>query len=427
MPKVKVSDVKVGKRFRTNYGDMDSLAVSIQRFGLLHPIVVTKGLELIAGERRLRAHKSLGLDEIEVKFIDDVGELEKKEIEVEENIARKSFTWQEEVAAKLIIDQLKRKRYGSAVKGHSSDGWGIKDTADALGESVGQVSMDIQLAEALAIYPELSREKTKTSAYKKFKRLRERDLREELARRGVVKEMPFIHLGDCAVVMREKIESDSIDLIITDPQFGINLDRDDAGKVKSFVGVYSQDDTPERVFSQLQLALVEMYRILKLHSHLYLFFSPMHYTTVRRLLEESKFRVSPIPLIWYKERPSTPGSAKAYVSSYEACFFCSKEQPKELLKPHMNVFVEKGVPPAKRVHPTEKPVSLLRHFVLASSVPGETVLDPYAGSGSTLEAAITLGRKAVGIDIDKRYYTSILERMHKLVDEKEGKDDTSQS
>lgn len=54
-------------------------------------------------------------------------------------------------------------------------------------------------------------------------------------------------------------------------------------------------------------------------------------------------------------------------------------------------------------HPTEKPVRMLREFVESSSMIGEIVFDPFAGSGSTLVAAVQEGRQAVGVEIEERY------------------------
>ena len=62
-------------------------------------------------------------------------------------------------------------------------------------------------------------------------------------------------------------------------------------------------------------------------------------------------------------------------------------------------------------HPTEKPVDLLRVLIESSSTFGETVLDPFAGSGSTLEAARLEGRKAVGIELDERYCEAAAKRL----------------
>jgi site-specific DNA-methyltransferase (adenine-specific) len=54
-------------------------------------------------------------------------------------------------------------------------------------------------------------------------------------------------------------------------------------------------------------------------------------------------------------------------------------------------------------HPTEKPVALLRQLIESSSCIGETVLDMFAGVGSTLVAARVEGRRAIGIELDERY------------------------
>jgi site-specific DNA-methyltransferase (adenine-specific) len=55
------------------------------------------------------------------------------------------------------------------------------------------------------------------------------------------------------------------------------------------------------------------------------------------------------------------------------------------------------------MHPTRKPVQLLRELIEASSLFGEVVLDPFMGSGSTLEAARLECRRAVGIELEERY------------------------
>ncbi len=54
-------------------------------------------------------------------------------------------------------------------------------------------------------------------------------------------------------------------------------------------------------------------------------------------------------------------------------------------------------------HPTEKPLGLIQKWLLQFSNPGDTILDPFMGSGTTLRAAKDLGRKAIGIEIDERY------------------------
>lgn len=64
-----------------------------------------------------------------------------------------------------------------------------------------------------------------------------------------------------------------------------------------------------------------------------------------------------------------------------------------------------------RLHPNEKPLGIMERLVEALSDPGQTVLDPFAGSGTTLVAAKNLGRKAVGIEVEEKWCQVIARRL----------------
>ena len=412
MPKVKLSDIKVASRFRTKFTDIDKLASSIQEFGLIHPIVVDEDNRLIAGERRLKAHKKLKMEFVEVRYIKDLSSIEKKEIELEENIQRSAFTWQEEVSAKAQLHKLKQKIYGKAVRGHETeDTWGIKDTAEALGESIGSTSMDIQLAAGMKLFPELMKEKTKTTAFKKLKQKREAILQTELARRlkdrGVI-ENPNVIQGNCIDEMA-KMEAESIDLIIADPPFGIDLDKSEtAGKTRDTT--YPVSDDEFTIMDMMDKAFTQMFRVLKEDRHAYIFYGCQHYDTIKKLLEKHGFEVHPRPNIWDKLSGGFPSQSVNFTSSYEPFFYCSKGKRKLNGTPR-DVFPIKRVPPQYKIHPTEKPTELLRTLVKLSSLPGERVLDPFAGSGSTLVAAKELNRVGIGIELDVKYHANIVNRL----------------
>ena len=412
--KVKVSDVKIKEeRFREDYGEIEELAVSIQRYGLFHPIVVDEELNLIAGERRLKAHKAIGLTEIEVKQIKDVSDLERREIEIEENLKRKDFTWQEEVKAKSEVDKIKRELYGDAIKGHGG-GWSIRDTADSLGDSVGTVSRDLRLATALTEFPELVKEGTKEAAWKKYQKMKERLLVDALSDKVRVEiDTSCIVHGDSTKTM-QKLASSSVDLVFTDPPFAIALDKGGVKAKEAWAGkVY--DDEMQHVLNTISLVVKECYRILKDNRHMYIWFGIQHYQYLFDLLVQTGFNVNAVPCVWSKKGGSgAGGSDYAYSSNYELCFFCMKGRRSLNKLGQPNVWEEPRLAPQRKVHPTEKPTSLIRRCIEQSSNAGELVIDPFAGSGSTLIAGLECKRRVWGCEIDKEYYSQIVLKLEKM-------------
>ncbi len=415
MPKntVKIVDIKVKDRFREDFGDIESLAVSIQRYGLLHPIILSRDMELIAGERRLKAHVLLKAETIEAKFLDEVDALGKKEIEIEENIKRKDFLWQEQVRATAEIDGIKRKLYGGAVKGYGG-GWGQKQTAQSLGESIGSVSQDLRLAEAIKKFPELANEKNKSHAWKKFQKMQERAIRQEMTKRAK-KRAPekidnILTLGDCRSFLRKMTDA-SVDLVLTDPPYGIDIQ--DANEFKKANHVLFADGKAETM-ELLTTVFAECFRVLKDDRHAYFFFSVKHYAQVRSMLEEAGFFVEPEPIIWNKTSLGAGIGKYNYCTVYETIFHCMKGK-RDLNKVIANLFTIDRVPPKKKLVPTEKPVSLLKKLIENSTVPSELVVEPFAGGGSTLQACIELGRKVRGCEIGEVHYNAAVTRLESLL------------
>ena len=69
----------------------------------------------------------------------------------------------------------------------------------------------------------------------------------------------------------------------------------------------------------------------------------------------------------------------------------------------------------RRRHPNEKPLSLMKRLVTLCSSPGDTILDPTMGSGTTLEAAYQLGRRAIGIEVSEKYAEIAARRLDQMV------------
>jgi site-specific DNA-methyltransferase (adenine-specific) len=69
------------------------------------------------------------------------------------------------------------------------------------------------------------------------------------------------------------------------------------------------------------------------------------------------------------------------------------------------------MPPRERSHPNEKPVAMVEHFLQLHSLRGQTILDPFMGSGTTLVACQRLGRQGIGIEIDPDYFAIACKRV----------------
>lgn len=105
--KLPISEITIGTRRREDYGDLQTLADSIAKYGLLHPIVVNDSNNLVAGGRRLEAAKLLGWNEIEVTRLGELLEAQLREIELEENLRRKDLTEIEKSRNMVALAEIK--------------------------------------------------------------------------------------------------------------------------------------------------------------------------------------------------------------------------------------------------------------------------------------------------------------------------------
>jgi ParB family chromosome partitioning protein len=102
---VPITDIKVKRRIRKDLGDIEALAASMKRYGLISPIVLNGANVLIAGGRRLEAARALGWRTINAVIVNVPDDLDILEFEVEENVQRQNFTTEE------AADAFKRIQY----------------------------------------------------------------------------------------------------------------------------------------------------------------------------------------------------------------------------------------------------------------------------------------------------------------------------
>ncbi|HOZ71068.1 MAG TPA: ParB N-terminal domain-containing protein [Spirochaetales bacterium] len=104
---IEVASIRIRKRIRKDLRDIDQLAASMDRFGQLHPITVTRRNVLIAGRRRLEAARRLGWSTIEATVVGKSDAAQRLELEIEENIQRFPLDRDEIEQALLRLERLR--------------------------------------------------------------------------------------------------------------------------------------------------------------------------------------------------------------------------------------------------------------------------------------------------------------------------------
>ena len=141
-------------RQRKDLGDVEKMVESIERYGQILPIIIDRDNQLVAGGRRLAACLLAGRN-VRACYKDTVDPLLLRELELEENIQRKALTPSEEVLAVDELVRIKQKIYGKSTSGREG-GFTIEKAADLLGKARTTVIEDLQLAEAIKMFPNLS-------------------------------------------------------------------------------------------------------------------------------------------------------------------------------------------------------------------------------------------------------------------------------
>jgi ParB family chromosome partitioning protein len=147
-----ISEIKVDRegRQRRKLSKIPEMANSINRIGLINPLVVTREFLLVAGERRLEACRSLGWTHVACQYIDELDPRGQRIVELSENLKRVDLPWQDQCMAVAELHNLYMEEYG-AWSDKNPDGWTQEKTASEIGLSPGMIS------QYLKVHPDLVR------------------------------------------------------------------------------------------------------------------------------------------------------------------------------------------------------------------------------------------------------------------------------
>lgn len=215
------------------------------------------------------------------------------------------------------------------------------------------------------------------------------DRRQRLPRNQVLQ-------GDCTEVMRE-LPAGSVDFILTDPPY-ITHYRDRSGRT------VANDNNAE----WLTPAVAQMFRVLKPAAFCVSFYGWNKVDLFMSAWRAAGFR--PVGHIVFRKHYAS--SVSFLRAEHEAAYLLAKGNVERPALPVPDVLDWRYT--GNRLHPTQKPVGALTPLIEAFSRPGELVLDPFCGSGSTLVAAYETGRAYIGIELNGAHHRTASRRLHSL-------------
>lgn len=230
-----------------------------------------------------------------------------------------------------------------------------------------------------------------------------------------------VHMDTSAIICGDSIAylktlaDDSVDAVITDPPYGLEEFCMARGHRMATMGRANHiDDGWDKssvITEVVNEMLVEASRVLKPGGNLLMFgaFEPLgqYATNPPGKLYYKTFGV------WHKSNPIPRNMNVRYVSALETWIhFVNAKKGKKTGtfnnegKPQHNYVKTSLTPVSERKHgrhSTQKPLSVMNYFVELLTNPGDIVVDPFAGSGSTIVSAESLGRIGIGIELDSTY------------------------
>jgi ParB-like chromosome segregation protein Spo0J len=423
-------------RQRKQVAGVEDLARSIQAIGLINPIVVNKddGV-LVAGECRLTACRSLGWTSIPVQWTEDLSEDELHLIELEENVKRTSLTWQDHCAAVTKYHQLNADR--------DSD-WTLGRTAESLGISERQVSSRRSVQAAIEAGDPLVLAADKYSVARgiverKANRAKESDMESLDDMLGAPQTAPeavarspeaeahtsymeeeneedrlatYIRHGEFADFLTT-YRGPKFNFIHCDFPYGINAGTHHQGAADKFGGYDDSEDVYWQCIMQLENA---MEKHIAQSAHMMFWFSMEHYHHTVRRLTEMGWVVNPFPLVWWRSDNSgiMPDPKRGGRRTYETALHCTRGD-RHVSKP-VSMLIDN--PNTKLVHMSEKPLPVLAHFFRMFVDDTTVMLDPTAGSGNAVAAALLMGAKdAVGVERDADFHAEAVRNVNNILEE----------
>jgi len=203
--------------------------------------------------------------------------------------------------------------------------------------------------------------------------------------------------GDCIEVMRQ-MPTGSVDFILTDPPYLVNY-HDRQGRT-----LPNDSDA-----NWLNPAMAEAFRALKNNRLMLCFYGCPRAEKFLEAWRSAGFR--PVGHLVFRKSYTTK-TTDFLKYQHEQAYLLAKGRPPMMGSPLPDV--QRLLFTGNKLHPTQKAVMSLIPVIRAYSLPGDVVLDAFAGSASTCAAALLTGRKYIGIELDSEYFNQASARIARI-------------
>lgn len=195
--------------------------------------------------------------------------------------------------------------------------------------------------------------------------------------------------GNASELLKE-IPNNSIDLVLTDPPY--NISQKSGGLRKLDFGEWDKQGN-----EIVATAVEEAVRISK--GTIIFFCSNQQFSYIYNFLEGKNFITK--CLVWLKPNPSVINCEHSYVTGQELMVYAKKRNA--LYNPNFKLSYFTYPFPVQRLHPTQKPIELIKELILDTTDKDNLILDPFMGSWTTARACMDLGRNFIGAELSAEY------------------------
>jgi len=385
---------------RFNEKAVDQVAKSIKDFGFRVPITINKDNVVITGHTRLLAAKKLGMREVPVIAIEDLTDDQIRAYRLVDNKVAEIATWNYQLLEKEL---------------------------EEIDLNLDEFNFEIPGADS---------------------RLKDDDYKIKLPKTPKSKLGDIYKLGNHYLMCGDSTKKEDIeklvsgtviDALITDPPYNVDYK-------KSELGPLANDNlTDEGYFKLLSDSFTAASTVMKKGAPFYIWHADSENIIVKKACESTDWTIRQ-SLIWVKSNFVI--GRQDYQWQHEACFYgwkngarhyfindrtfstvnydevkaLSGTQAKKILLEYLEkkpgTVLNEDKPLKNDNHPTMKPIKLMGRQINNSTKQGESILDIYAGSGSTMIAAEQLNRKCYLMEIDPQYVDAIIDRYEQFTGKK---------